>query len=115
MLFITLLFSVLLSACSSNGSTVSDPPEERDATNDFANTTPTYISKEEADKRKLNSDDDSQEVDNEELNLKLDEMEDALKNNDFAKVVDMYKNETILKNNKEADAMYHYKNYLESD
>ena len=45
----------------------------------------------------------------------LDIMEAAVKNKEFDKVEEMYKNEPLLKEDKEASAMYHYSLYLQTN
>lgn len=57
---------------------------------------------------------DKSEVADKEINKELDRMELALRENDFEKVAAYY-NSTLLKNNEEASAMYHYSNYLQTD
>lgn len=47
--------------------------------------------------------------------LQLDEMEQAVRDNDFQKVKEMYENMTVLEDNEDFLAMYHYAQYLQTD
>lgn len=47
--------------------------------------------------------------------IKLDEMEQAVRSNDFQKIQEMYENEKLLKEDDEYSAMYNYALYLQTD
>ena len=110
-LFLILLFGLILSACSSSGSTTTESEREKEV-NDSADTAPTYISIEDAEKRKLNRDDmDDTDKENEELALKLEELIKSGKLNEVEKLLA----DELLGNDDDSEVVKSYVAFLKSD